>query len=70
MVSICVDNFVLKIFSEFKIKTRAMILSIKKLGHWMDGWIGGGESRVKDCLQQSKTLKLYQYDNILMFFPS
>ena len=22
---------------------------------WVDGWMDGGESRVKDCLQQSKT---------------
>ena len=24
---------------------------------WMEGWMEGGESRVKDCLQQSKTLR-------------
>ena len=23
---------------------------------WMDGWMDGRESRVKDCLQQSKTI--------------
>jgi hypothetical protein len=30
------------------------------LGGWMDGWVGGWmdgwESRVKDCLQQSKII--------------
>jgi hypothetical protein len=25
------------------------------LGGWVDGWVDGWESRVKDCLQQSKT---------------
>jgi hypothetical protein len=33
-------------------------VSSKKLAGWMDGWLGGWmdgrESRVKDCLQQSK----------------
>jgi hypothetical protein len=24
------------------------------MGGWMDGWMDGRESRVKDCLQQSK----------------
>jgi hypothetical protein len=24
------------------------------MGGWVDGWVGGRESRVKDCLQQSK----------------
>jgi hypothetical protein len=24
---------------------------------WMDGWVDGWESRVKDCLQQSKILQ-------------
>ena len=24
------------------------------VGGWMDGWVDGWESRVKDCLQQSK----------------
>jgi hypothetical protein len=24
------------------------------LDGWMDGWVDGRESRVKDCLQQSK----------------
>jgi hypothetical protein len=23
---------------------------------WMDGWVGGSNSRFKDCLQQSKKL--------------
>jgi hypothetical protein len=26
------------------------------MGGWMDGWVDGRESRVKDCLQQSKTI--------------
>ena len=30
---------------------------------WMDGWMDGGESRVKDCLQQSKTLKNEQWES-------
>jgi helix-turn-helix protein len=25
------------------------------LDGWVDGWVDGRESRVKDCLQQSKT---------------
>ena len=29
-------------------------MSRKYLGRWMGGWMDGGESRVKDCLQQSK----------------
>jgi hypothetical protein len=24
------------------------------MGGWVDGWMDGRESRVKDCLQQSK----------------
>ena len=32
-------------------------LSRKYLGPgWVDGWMGGSQSRVKDCLQQSKIL--------------
>ena len=45
-------------------KTRATILSEKKtraldwwVDGWMDVWVGGGESRVKDFLQQSKSWK-------------
>ena len=44
MLSICVENFGLKILSEYKIKlakTRALLLSVKKLGHWVDGWVVG-----------------------------
>ena len=26
------------------------------MGGWMDGWMDGWESRVKDCLQQSKII--------------
>jgi hypothetical protein len=29
-------------------------VSSKKLAGWVDGWMDGRESRVKDCLQQSK----------------
>ena len=25
---------------------------------WMGGWMDGSESRVKDCLQQSKKIKI------------
>jgi hypothetical protein len=32
-------------------------VSAKNLAGWMDGWMGGRESRVKDCLQQSKNVK-------------
>jgi hypothetical protein len=28
---------------------------------WMDGWVDGRESRVKDCLQQSKMNKIKYY---------
>jgi hypothetical protein len=28
------------------------------LDGWMGGWVGGRESRVKDCLQQSKKRKI------------
>ena len=44
MVRNCVENFEQK------------ILSRKYLVRWMDGWMDGGESWVKDCLQQSKIL--------------
>ena len=51
MVRNCVENFELKIR--------------KNLGEWMDGWmdawmggwVDGWESRVKDCLQQSKIVR-------------
>ena len=26
---------------------------------WVDGWMDGSQSRVKDCLQQSKTNVVY-----------
>jgi hypothetical protein len=29
-------------------------VSAKNLAGWMGGWMDGRESRVKDCLQQSK----------------
>ena len=56
MVRNYVENFELKILNAFKLK------AIKNLGEWMDGWMDGWmggwmdgrESRVKDCLQQSK----------------
>ena len=42
------ENFEWKILSEFKL--------YKKLAGWkLDGWMDGGESGFKDCLQQSKT---------------
>jgi hypothetical protein len=28
------------------------------MGEWMGGWMGGRESRVKDCLQQSKNIEI------------
>jgi hypothetical protein len=28
------------------------------LDGWMDGWMDGSKSRLKDCLQQSKTVTL------------
>jgi hypothetical protein len=34
-----------------------MVLS-KKLAGWMGGWMGGWVSRIKDCLQQSKIVKI------------
>ena len=42
MLSICVENYELN-----------NLLDGWKDG-WMDGWKDGRESRVKDCLQQSK----------------
>jgi hypothetical protein len=31
---------------------------------WMGGWMNGRESRVKDCLQQSKiSIQLYKLNN-------
>ena len=58
MVRNCVENFQLKILSEFKLNK----LSRQYLGWcWMDGWMDGRkegwESRVKDCLQQLKKMK-------------
>ena len=49
MVRNCVENFEMKILNEFKLN--------KKVGcsGWVDGWMGGCKSRVKDCLQQSKS---------------
>ena len=29
-----------------------MNLGGKKVFSWMDGWVGGGKSHLKDCLQQ------------------
>ena len=31
-------------------------------GEWVDGWVDGRESQVKDCLQQSKSGKKSQYN--------
>ena len=57
----------MKILSEFKFKQVNMKLSKifrktlssgrveGRVDGWMDGWMDGWESRVKDCLQQSKT---------------
>ena len=28
-----------------------------RMGGWKDGWMEGSQSRVKDCLQQSKNVK-------------
>ena len=28
------------------------------MGGWVDGWVDGSQSRVKDCLQQSKLMQL------------
>ena len=51
MLNMCVENYELKILS------RKYKIPCWKDG-WVDGWVGGwmdgGESRVKDCLQQSK----------------
>ena len=30
-------------------------LNRRKACSWKDGWMGGGKSRLKDCLQQPKT---------------
>ena len=30
----------------------------------MGGWVGGNQSRVKDCLQQSKTKALYGWVDV------
>jgi hypothetical protein len=29
------------------------------VGGWVDGWVGGRESGVKDCLQQSKMQEMF-----------
>ena len=43
----------------------------KNLGEWMDGWVDGWmdgwESRVKDCLQQSKILNFDYFLKIVNF---
>ena len=54
MLSICIENFELKILSEFKIKytgnCQSLLFRAKKYGTgwmdvwmdgWMDGWMGG-----------------------------
>jgi hypothetical protein len=33
------------------------------LDGWVDGWVDGRESRVKDCLQQSKNRIFRKYEN-------
>ena len=33
---------------------------------WMDGWVGGGKSRFKDCLQQSK--RSFQVSYLDLFY--
>jgi hypothetical protein len=32
---------------------------------WVGGWMDGSKSRLKDCLQQSKTTKIYNTTNNL-----
>jgi hypothetical protein len=34
----------------------------------MDGWVGGRESRVKDCLQQSKNCFLLKMTAVFTFY--
>ena len=42
------------------------------MGGWVDGWVGGSKSRVKDCLQQSKSpvkeIKLLIADRFNLIF--
>ena len=35
---------------------------------WMDGWVEGSQSRVKDCLQQSKMTFISKIDPPLKFY--
>ena len=30
---------------------------VRWMGGWVDGWMDGSQSRVKDCLQQSKKVQ-------------
>jgi hypothetical protein len=32
---------------------------VKLVGGYLDGWVGGCKSTFKDCLQQSKSLKMH-----------
>ena len=59
MVIICVENFESKNLSQkikFWVKTT---LDDGRVGGWVGGWMEGSQSRVKDCLQQSKILKIH-----------
>ena len=65
MVRNCVENFELKILSEFKLNKKLagwMETGWMETG-WMDGCVGGWESGFKDCLQQSKTVQTRWYSN-------
>ena len=41
-------------------KLQVALFPCKKVGHWVGGWRDGRQSRVKDCLQQSKMHPLLQ----------
>ena len=48
------------------VNVQLLIFRAKNLAGWMDGWVDGGKSRVKDCLQQLKIIQKYLGSDTMM----
>ena len=54
----CIDRYVDGCYGRKSLlKDRKKKKKMGKKVRWMEGWVGGSKSRVKDCLQQSKKIK-------------
>ena len=59
MLNMCVENYEYKICRKRASKISSInflkTLDGGRVDGWVDRWMGGRQSRVKDCLQQSKS---------------